>query len=127
MDYGTGELLYPSEMDTIMQVGRNPGINLTDLADSLGKTKGAASQMAMKLVKKLLLHKSKDPKNGKRLRLHLTKKGQQAFHYHERFHAIFDARIRSEFEKLTPKQVQSIESWFQKLEQTADDYLEALR
>jgi DNA-binding MarR family transcriptional regulator len=127
MDYGTGEVLYPSEMDTIMQVGRKPGISVTDLAEALGETKGAASQMVMKLVKKLLLRKSKDPENGKRLRLHLTKKGEQAFQYHERFHGIFDARIRSEFEKLTPKQIHSIERWFQKLEQTADDYLEALR
>ena len=126
MDYGTGDLLFPSEMDALGVVGRSPGITVTDLASGLGVTKGAVSQTATKLEKKGFIRKSKDPENMKRMRMHLTEKGELAFQYHERFHAIYDAHIRSELEKLSPKELAFLQAWFRKMEATIDSYLEAL-
>jgi DNA-binding MarR family transcriptional regulator len=126
MDYGTGDLLYPSEMDALRLVGRSPGIAVTDLAGALGVTKGAASQTTTKLVKKGLIRKSRDPRNMKRTRMHLTEKGELAFQYYERFQAIYDAHIRKKMERLTPKELAFLQTWFRKMEATIDSYVEAL-
>lgn len=56
--YGTDALLSRAEIHTIAAVGDKPGINITALADILGITKGAASQMIYKLVEKGTVEKS---------------------------------------------------------------------
>jgi len=126
MDYGTGNLLFPSEMDALGLVGRSQGITVTELAGTLGVTKGAASQTTTKLVKKGFIRKSKDPRNMKRTQMYLTEKGELAFQYHERFQAIYDAHIRNELEKLTPKELAFLKAWFRKMETTIDSYVAAL-
>ena len=42
-DYGTGDMLYFTEVHTIAMVGRNRQINITKLAALMGVTKGAIS------------------------------------------------------------------------------------
>ena len=59
-------------------------------------------------------------------RMLLTEKGELAFQYHERFQAIYHAHIRSELERLTPKELAFLQMWFRKMEITIDNYAEAL-
>jgi DNA-binding MarR family transcriptional regulator len=73
-DYGTGDLLYFTEVHTISMVGKNKAVNMTQLADIMGVTKGAISQTIRKLVNKNLIIKS-NTRNRKEINLRLSEKG----------------------------------------------------
>jgi DNA-binding MarR family transcriptional regulator len=73
-DYGTGDLLYFAELHTITVVARNHEINMTELAEILGVTRGAISQTIRKLVAKNLILKS-NITNRKEVNLRLSEKG----------------------------------------------------
>jgi DNA-binding MarR family transcriptional regulator len=74
-DYGTGDLLFFTEIHTITMVGKNKEINMTRLADIMGVTKGAISQTINKLVHKNLIEKTNST-NKKEFNLRLTGKGR---------------------------------------------------
>lgn len=73
-DYGTGDLLYLTEIHTITMVGKNREINMTRLAELMGVTKGAISQTIRKLVNKNLIVKE-NTTNRKEFNLKLSEKG----------------------------------------------------
>jgi len=73
-DYGTGDLLYITEIHTITVVGKNKEINMTRLAEIMGVTKGAISQTIRKLVHKNFILKS-NTTNKKEFNLTLSEKG----------------------------------------------------
>jgi DNA-binding MarR family transcriptional regulator len=77
-DYGTGDLLYIAEIHTITVVGKNKEINMTQLADMMGVTKGAISQTIRKLVNKNIIIKSNDV-NKKEINLKLSEKGLKVY------------------------------------------------
>ena len=86
MDFGVAEMLFPSEIHTIEAIGKSHWINVTQLAENLGVTKGAVSQMIAKLVRKKFVEKVKIPPNGKETFLELTDKGNKALTGHAKFH-----------------------------------------
>ncbi|HLN20299.1 MAG TPA: MarR family transcriptional regulator [Bacteroidales bacterium] len=73
-DYGTGDLLYLTEVHTIKMIGENDEINMTGLAGIMGVTKGAISQTIRKLVSKNLIIKE-NGSNRKEFNLRLSEKG----------------------------------------------------
>jgi DNA-binding MarR family transcriptional regulator len=73
-DYGCGELLYPAEIHTLDCIGSNPDITVTELAERMGVTKGAISQIKSKLFKKKLLLKRNFANDQKKIALALSKK-----------------------------------------------------
>jgi DNA-binding MarR family transcriptional regulator len=83
-DYGTGDLLYVTEIHTITMVGKNREINMTQLADMMGVTKGAISQTIRKLVHKKLILKS-NTTNRKEFNLRLSEKGHIVYKGQEAF------------------------------------------
>ena len=83
-DYGTGDLLYFTEIHTIAMVGKNREINMTRLADMMGVTKGAISQTIRKLVSKSLIIKS-NTNNRKEINLRLSEKGRIVYKGQESF------------------------------------------
>ena len=85
MDFGVDRMLYPSEIHTIEAIGKNFRINVTQLAELQGITKGAVSQMVYKLVRKKFVKKIKFPRSGKEVFLELTPEGKKAFKGHEKF------------------------------------------
>lgn len=74
-DYGTGDLLYVTEIHTIKMVAKNRQINMTQLAEIMGVTRGAISQTINKLVRKNLIIKSNST-NRKEFSLRLSEKGK---------------------------------------------------
>jgi DNA-binding MarR family transcriptional regulator len=86
LSFGTGVLMYRREIHTIQSIGRNPGINVTNLAEYMGVTKGAVSQIIKKLIKKGLVRRTHTPGNAKEVVLELTELGWTGFHNHEKFH-----------------------------------------
>lgn len=83
-DYGTGDLLYFTEIHTITIVGRNKEINMTQLAEIMGVTKGAISQTIRKLVNKNLILRS-NINNRKEINLKLSEKGMKVLKSQESF------------------------------------------
>lgn len=84
--YGTSMLLSKAEIHTIVAVGNNPGINVTMLADILGITKGAASQMIYKLVEKGTVEKKVSPDSDTEVILNLTNEGLKNYAAHNEYH-----------------------------------------
>ena len=83
--YGTGVPLYGSEIHTIQAIGKNAGINVTQLAEKMGVTKGAVSQMVTRLVEKGMVKKAHAQDNAKEVVLGLTELGRIGYRNHERF------------------------------------------
>jgi len=90
-DFGTGVPLCRAEAHLIQAIGELPGVNVTGLAQHLGVTKGAVSQMVRKLASKGLLQRTHRSGNAKEVYPELTELGGEAFHAHSHFHAaMFD-------------------------------------
>ncbi|MFB9276601.1 MarR family winged helix-turn-helix transcriptional regulator [Cohnella cellulosilytica] len=84
--YGTDIVLSRAEIHTIAAVGDHPGINITGLADILGVTKGAASQMVYKLVEKGTVEKKVSPDSDTEVVLNLTEEGRKNYVGHIEYH-----------------------------------------
>jgi DNA-binding MarR family transcriptional regulator len=85
-DFGTGVPLYRTEIHTVQAIGEHPGVNITELAQLMGVTKGAVSQTVGKLVDKSLVRKMHADDNAKEILLLLTERGNTGFHNHQKLH-----------------------------------------
>ncbi len=125
-DYGIGEVLHPSEIHAVEMIGKNPGINVTGLAESLGVTKGAVSQIVKRLEKKALVARYKDPKDEKCVLVGLTRRGKTAFDGHEAFHAKYDQAIMGLVSEFPRDKVIFLKEVFFQMEAAVDRYLKEL-
>jgi len=83
MDYEIGYPLYKSEIHTIDFIGRHPELNISELAEEMGVTKSAASQIITKLNHKKLILKKRCKKE---VFVCLTEEGLRAFNGHKKYH-----------------------------------------
>ncbi|MFL0167062.1 MarR family winged helix-turn-helix transcriptional regulator [Clostridium beijerinckii] len=91
--YGTDTPLFSAEINMLRIIKENEGIHVTGIADKLGVTKGAVSQIVNKLNKKGLIKKETDLYNQSKLMLSLTSKGEIAELNHEKLHDEYDSII----------------------------------
>lgn len=77
--YGTNELIYNSEIDTLVFIGHAKSINLTQLALKLGISKSGTSRFVKKLIEKSLIKKERKEGNAKEVVFTLTRKGSVAY------------------------------------------------
>ncbi|MGE5415783.1 MAG: MarR family winged helix-turn-helix transcriptional regulator [Acidobacteriota bacterium] len=103
--FGTDMVLHPSEIHSVDVIGRNQGINVTELAKKLGVTKGAVSQMLSKLTRKGLVKKARDAGNDKEVILELTDDGRIAFAGHQEFHREMFESIIHRLGHVSPEQM----------------------
>lgn len=89
-DFGVGELLHPAEIHMVSLVVEKGGLSISDMAEHFGNTKGAASQMVSKLVKKGLLIREEDPEKKSRALVTATPRGRTAQANHMAFHSRHD-------------------------------------
>jgi len=101
-DYGTGDLLYFTELHTIAVVAKNKEINMTQLSEIMGVTKGAISQTIRKLVNKSLIIKS-NINNRKEVNLRLSEKGMIVFLSQESFQKEIFTFAGTLYEKARPE------------------------
>ncbi|MDO3676926.1 MarR family winged helix-turn-helix transcriptional regulator [Paenibacillus ehimensis] len=85
-----GKQIYYTEIHIVSEIKENEGIHITALADKLGVTVGAVSQIVIKLEKKGLIKKEKDIKNQSRFLLKLTPEGEVVHQNHLKFHEELD-------------------------------------
>lgn len=102
-DYGTGALLYPSGIHLVESIGRDAGINVTELAAIHGISRAAVSQKLRKLEQKGLVERFKDSANDKNVLLKLKREGRTAFRGHEKFHARMDTALLQRMDELPPE------------------------
>ena len=76
-DYGTGDLLYMSEIEVIREISAKDRIHLTDLSILLGVSKATLSPIINKLEKNNYLLKNPSSTNAKIKLLSITQKGEQ--------------------------------------------------
>ena len=93
--HGVNHCLYhfAAEIHMIKCVKENPNRHMTALAEVLGVTRGAVSQIAMKLEGKGMLIKERDEGSSLRRILRVTPEGERAYLFHERLHAEFDRLV----------------------------------
>ena len=120
-DCGSGDLLHCSEIHTVMAIGKNPDINLTNLSQLLGITKSAISQMVSRLAKKDLVEKHRDPANDKEVLIRLTPRGTIAYLGHEQHHAKIYARMQQNVGDLTEDELALILRFLAAIETTVDE------
>ncbi|QOR35191.1 MarR family transcriptional regulator [Clostridium sp. 'deep sea'] len=114
-DFGTGDLLYSSEIHTLQAIGNNSSINLTELADKLDISKSGTSKFVRKLLDKGLITKSKHVGNKKEVVFNLTEKGLVAYLGHEAFsNETFDS-IYKVLSCLNENQADFLESFLRNL------------
>ena len=110
-DYGTGDLLYFTEIHTISMVGKNKEVNMTRLADIMGVTRGAISQIIRKLVTKNFIIKS-NTTNRKEINLRLSEKGQIVLKGLESFHHEIFTFAGSLYESATKEDIELVKRLF---------------
>lgn len=111
-DYGTGDLLYFTEVHTISMVGKNKSVNMTQLADIMGVTKGAISQTIRKLVSKNLIIKS-NTRNRKEISLRLSGKGKIVYKGLQSHNQEIFAFAGTLYEKAKPDDVALVRGLFE--------------
>jgi DNA-binding MarR family transcriptional regulator len=126
-DFGTGQLLHPSEIHTVQAIGLFPGMNVTGLADRMGVTRGAASQMVGRLAGKGLIEKYRLPENDKEIRLRLTGEGSVAFRGHEAQHGWVHRRIYERIGDLDSEAVALLLSVFEAIDEVVKDMVDETR
>jgi len=120
--YGTDRPLYEAEIHMIKSIKENEGIHVTGLADMLGVTKGAVSQIIMKLERKGMIIKDTDPSNLSRLVLKLTSKGETAHLHHENLHQKYDKLFNTMLENATDENKTFLKSFLNSLDEQIDTF-----
>jgi DNA-binding MarR family transcriptional regulator len=120
--YGTDQPLYHAEIHMIKAIKENEGIHVTGLADVLGVTKGAVSQIVQKLERKGMIVKDTDPNNLSRLVLNLSPKGETAYHHHEALHGEFDGLFNVALENASEENKAFLYGFLNSLDEKIDDF-----
>ncbi len=102
-DLGTGDLLYVTEIHAISTIGKNPEINLTQLADMTGVTRSAISQTVKRLISKRYIARY-NTRNKKEINLRLSDKGYLIFQAHIAFEKEIFAFAEKLYENARPEE-----------------------
>lgn len=119
-DFGSGDLLTSAEIHTIMDVGHNSGINITDLAKLRGLSKSSISQTISKLSEKNLIRKYRKTGNDKAILLSLTPRGEIAFLGHEQFHAKIKEHIMDNIGPVSEEEIKNLIRICKGIEKTSE-------
>jgi DNA-binding MarR family transcriptional regulator len=124
-DYGTGDLLYFTEIHTISMVGKNKEVNMTQLADIMGVTKGAISQTIRKLVNKNFIIKS-NTRNRKEISLRLSEKGMIVLKGLHSFNQEIFAFAGTLYERAKPEDVELVRRLFEAISENMQQRVKQL-
>ena len=116
-----GVSLYPSEVHLMLVIKNEIDTNATEIAKQLGLTKGAVSQTLLRLEKKGILIKTKDPFNKNELTLSLTDFGEKAYELCQSSQASFIEAHEDYLAKLDSKQKEVILEFLKHMEKALDD------
>jgi DNA-binding MarR family transcriptional regulator len=121
--FGTDEILYASEIHIIDIIGRNPGINITEIAEKMGIRKSAIPKVIQKLTQKDMVARSAKQQNKKVVQMELTDKGKIAYNYHLEFHETLSKNIIKKFSAFTQEEMLFFNEIMSDIESCVDDIL----
>jgi DNA-binding MarR family transcriptional regulator len=98
-NFSNGIKLNLSEMNTIVAIGNQEGINIIKLSQDQEVSRSAVSQMISKLVDKDFVIKSTSKSTRNEVELHLTTKGTEVYLEHKKQHEYLNQEIIKIFEK----------------------------
>jgi DNA-binding MarR family transcriptional regulator len=120
--YGTDVPIFHSEIHVIKAIAEHPGIHVGGLADILGVTKGAVSEIIKKLERKALIIKEVDELNLSRYSLSLSKKGEKAHKIHMHYHAILNGVVENELQNATESELNFLSSFLLSLKSRVENF-----
>ncbi|HBF38774.1 MAG TPA: hypothetical protein DDW50_15835 [Firmicutes bacterium] len=123
IDFGTGELLYPSEIHTIDAVGDQYD-TVTAISQNFGITKGAVSQVIFKLHQRGYVQKVRNEAYNKEILLSLTDKGLIAYRTHKELHKTMDGEIIRLMGSYSDEWLQTFENMLLQLEKQVDKFID---
>ena len=118
MREGREEGVSVPQFRALLYVGRNPGTDLSSLAEHLGASMPAVSELISRLVRDGLVLRELDPASRRRIRLTISADGERQFH---------EARGRTidwlanRLGSLSPEQLDRIASALQELRRVLGD------
>lgn len=115
------EPLNTASIHLIDVIGKHPDYNVTKIARVLGNTKGAVSQMVLKLENKGLI-KRKNGTNEKEITFVLTQEGKKVFEGHEQLHAQMYERLEDLLNEFSKADVKKIQKAFDVIDECMDEY-----
>ena len=105
-----------AEMRLVKIIKEQPNIHVKAIAEKLGITKGAVSQMAKKLERKGVLWKEKDEENQSRVFLRLTEKGERLYQVHGAYHRELDDFVKETLAQASEENKQFLLAFLDRLE-----------
>ncbi len=103
--YGTEISIHGSEMHHLEIIKKLDGPYAAKIAESFNVTKGAVSQILLKLEKKKLIYKSPDPTNKSRKLIYLTDLGERACKGHAHIHNEMNKILLKVFDEISTKDI----------------------
>lgn len=116
------EPLNTASIHLIDVIGKHPDYNATKIAEVLGNTKGAVSQMSVKLEEKGLIRRKRSKTNDKEITFVLTEEGQKVFDGHEKLHEQLYQKLEGLLDDFSKEDVQKILHAFQLIDECMDEY-----
>ncbi|PHM62776.1 MarR family transcriptional regulator [Xenorhabdus ishibashii] len=97
-----------SELHVIQCIGESVLLNITNISQALGMTKGAISKICAKLLQRSIVERLKMVDNQKETYFSLTDEGKQIFAAHEKLHQQAEARWLQMLENYSPEELITI-------------------
>lgn len=119
--YGVKQNLYHSERHMVDHIGDHIGMNVSELADAAGVTKGAMSQVLKKLEAKEVSRRYKKSTNEKEVFVELTKLGKGIYEEHKKINEESTLPLYVELEKYSDDKIE----FFIDILQWIDGFLES--
>ncbi len=114
-DYGTGHILYHSEIHTIEAIKSHENINASELSSILGITNGALTQVISKLKKKGLVDQYNAINNKKDVYYRLTDNGEIANSGHDKYHNESYKNLNQYIESLEDDKIEIVNTFLEML------------
>ncbi|WP_419781804.1 MarR family winged helix-turn-helix transcriptional regulator [Maridesulfovibrio sp.] len=121
-----GVELRPGEVHCLQAIGLNEGSNLKSIANVLGVTKSAISQMVGKLEKRGFMRKERAPDNNKELLAYLTDSGWEAFRKHQEFHERHMQNLLQRLDEFSDPQLAGTSAILSVIETVVDERMEEI-
>lgn len=119
--YGTEDFLYSAEVHMIEIIGSYETITTTKLAEKLGITKGAVSQITRKLLEKKLIMKIPSNEKVNEILILLTDKGRMVYSYHRSMHERMLRKIDLIICDLSDEGKMALDKIIQVIDESLDD------
>jgi DNA-binding MarR family transcriptional regulator len=114
LDFGDDLIFYRGEIHMIKMIGDFPGIYISEMARKFNVTRAVVSKTIIKLEKKEIVIKEKDPLDKKKIRLSLSKKGRVAYIKHQNYHNDCDNLLFDYLNELDSKEIEIIDEFLEK-------------